>query len=203
MFNNNFKEIRLQRGLTQKEVAAFLHISPQSISKWENGDATPSIEYLPLLARLFNCKIDDFFENEAENTASLAELEKFAGFCRIFEVEKDDPQYIDPVEYMKKNPGWENNCISFFETMKDDKCFTPQTLQSLQKCDYKTAQKTCNILEGIGYLTKAPDSKYYITNADNMGSFVTMIKMAKIFSNIKEIKNKSTDELDAWLDNEM
>ena len=33
MFNNNFKEIRLQRGLTQKEVAAFLHISPQSISK--------------------------------------------------------------------------------------------------------------------------------------------------------------------------
>ena len=50
MFNKNLKRIRLENNLTQKEVADFLHISPQSISKWENGESTTSIDFLPMLA---------------------------------------------------------------------------------------------------------------------------------------------------------
>jgi hypothetical protein len=87
--------------------------------------------------------------------------------------------------------------------MKDEKCFTVQTLQSYQKCDFETAQKICKLLEEMGCLTKAPDSKYYITNAENMGGFISMIKIAKIFANIKELKNKNTDEFKTLLDKEL
>ena len=80
MFNKNLKEIRMKRGLTQREVADFLHISPQSISKWENGEAAPSIEFLPLLAKLFNCKTDDFFSNGNESFVNLSDIEKLAEF---------------------------------------------------------------------------------------------------------------------------
>ena len=200
MFNKNLKQIRLQNNLTQKDVADFLHISPQSISKWENGEATPSIEFLPLLSELFNCKIDDFFANQKHDSINLGDLEKFAEFCRVFNLDKEDPEYVDPAEYMSENSGWEDNCISFFQSMKNEKCFTVQTLQNHQKCDFETAQKICKTLEGIGCLTKAPDSKYYITNAENMGGFISMIKTAKVLAKIKEIKEKSGEELYEWLD---
>lgn len=101
MFNKNLKRIRLENNLTQKDVADFLHISPQSISKWENGEAAPSIEFLPLLAELFNCKTDDFFAKEKRTSVNLCDLEKFAEFNRIFNMSKDDPEYIDPAEYME------------------------------------------------------------------------------------------------------
>ena len=118
-------------------------------------------------------------------------------------MDKNDPEYIDPATYMAENSGWEDNCISFFRSMENEKCFTVQTLQSHQKCDFETAQKICKVLEGMGCLTKAPDSKYYITNAENMGGVISMIKMAKVFANIKELKGKSMDELDKWLDKEL
>ena len=38
-----------------------MNISPQSVSKWENGDALPSILFLPKLAECFGCDINDFF----------------------------------------------------------------------------------------------------------------------------------------------
>ena len=57
MFNKNLKRIRLENNLTQKEVADFLHISPQSISKWENGESTTSIDFLPMLRNFSNVQL--------------------------------------------------------------------------------------------------------------------------------------------------
>ena len=109
MFKKKLKEIRMQNGLTQKEVAEYLCISPQSISKWENGEATPSIEFLPKLSELFNCSIYDF-----------GDIEKFAEFNRVFMTDKEDPAYVDPIAYMAENHGWEDNCIRFFKILEGE-----------------------------------------------------------------------------------
>ena len=37
MFNDNLKRIRLKSGLSQKQLAEYLSISSQSVSKWETG----------------------------------------------------------------------------------------------------------------------------------------------------------------------
>lgn len=55
----NIKRIRLERNLTQEEVATHLGISFQSISKWERGDSYPDIEMLPVLANYFRLSIDE------------------------------------------------------------------------------------------------------------------------------------------------
>ena len=68
MFNERFKAIRKNSGRTQKELAEFLNISPQSVSKWENGEALPGIEYLPLMAKFFSCSIAAFFEDAHESS---------------------------------------------------------------------------------------------------------------------------------------
>ncbi len=47
---NNIKRIRLERGLTQAELAGRLHITAQNVSKWENGLCLPDVNNLCLLA---------------------------------------------------------------------------------------------------------------------------------------------------------
>ncbi len=155
---------------------------------------------MPKLAELFNCRTDDFFAEEKASSIDIGDLEKYAAFCKIFEKDKKDPGYVDPAKYAKENSGWEDNCIAFFKSMKKEKCFTPQTVQKYQGCNFETAQEICSALENMGCLTKAPDSKYYVTNAENMGAFISMIKMAKLFGIIDELKGKSADEIDALLD---
>lgn len=62
MLRESLKQRREELSITQNEVAEYLNISPQSVSKWERGESLPSVEYLPKLAELFYCKIDDLFD---------------------------------------------------------------------------------------------------------------------------------------------
>ena len=64
MFCDNLKRIRKKAGRTQKDIADHLSISAQSISKWENGESLPSVEYLPLLAAFLGCSVNAFFDEE-------------------------------------------------------------------------------------------------------------------------------------------
>ena len=50
--------LRKNRGLTQEDVAGRLCISPQAVSKWENGHTMPELSVLVELAKLFNCTVD-------------------------------------------------------------------------------------------------------------------------------------------------
>ncbi len=49
---------RKELGLTQNQLARFLNISFQAVSKWENGTAYPDIEMLPKLAAALNTTVD-------------------------------------------------------------------------------------------------------------------------------------------------
>ncbi len=57
-FASNFAALRKEKGLTQSEVAERLHVSPQAVSKWENGDSMPDISLLPEIAKLLGTSID-------------------------------------------------------------------------------------------------------------------------------------------------
>ena len=50
--------LRKERGYTQENLAELLNISPQAVSKWENGHALPETALLPLLAKALETSID-------------------------------------------------------------------------------------------------------------------------------------------------
>jgi len=56
--SENLKRCRLLKNLTQEDVAEFLGITPQSISKWERGESYPDITLLPAIANIFETSID-------------------------------------------------------------------------------------------------------------------------------------------------
>lgn len=44
MLNENIKTIRKNKGMTQEELASQLHVTRQTISKWEKGLSVPDAE---------------------------------------------------------------------------------------------------------------------------------------------------------------
>lgn len=70
LIGENIKRKRLEKGLTQEEVARHIGISTQSVSKWERCEGYPDIEILPILANYFKISIDELLG------VSLTEKEK-------------------------------------------------------------------------------------------------------------------------------
>ncbi len=56
--SENLKKYRILKNLTQEDVAGYLGITPQSVSKWERGESYPDITLLPALANIFETSID-------------------------------------------------------------------------------------------------------------------------------------------------
>ena len=56
--SENLKKYRVLKNLTQEDVAEYLRITPQSVSKWERGESYPDITLLPALANIFETSID-------------------------------------------------------------------------------------------------------------------------------------------------
>ena len=55
----NIKNLRAKHKITQDQLATFLGITSQAISRWENGTVYPDIEMLPSIAEFFGVSTDD------------------------------------------------------------------------------------------------------------------------------------------------
>ena len=62
------QKLRKDNSYTQEELADFLGVSRQSISKWESDGAFPETEKLIALAKLYNCSLDYLLRNDYEST---------------------------------------------------------------------------------------------------------------------------------------
>ena len=69
------KELRKERGMTQKELSEKMQVSFQTISKWENGVNLPDITHIPRLAEIFGVSADVILGLEPMKKTS--ELRKF------------------------------------------------------------------------------------------------------------------------------
>ncbi|MCI9543579.1 MAG: helix-turn-helix transcriptional regulator [Acutalibacter muris] len=69
-------DLRKSRGLTQEELAGRLNISPQAVSKWENGRAMPELSLLVELAEALGSTIDAIIFPEAACPAANANFEQ-------------------------------------------------------------------------------------------------------------------------------
>jgi len=58
MLNQQIRELRSARKMTQVELADLLGVSKQSVSNWENDNIQPSIEMLVKLAEVFSVSTD-------------------------------------------------------------------------------------------------------------------------------------------------
>ena len=60
----NILKYRKKKGLSQEDLAQKLGVTFQAVSKWENAKAAPDIAFLPTMADIFGCYIDELFSRE-------------------------------------------------------------------------------------------------------------------------------------------
>lgn len=58
MFGDRLKELRIEKNLTQAQLAKFLNISPSSIGMYEKNRRIPDTETLKRFAKYFNVSVD-------------------------------------------------------------------------------------------------------------------------------------------------
>ena len=58
-FAENIRKLRRENGLTQEQLAEKVGVSFQTVSRWETGVVYPDIELLPVLAELFETRVDE------------------------------------------------------------------------------------------------------------------------------------------------
>lgn len=59
-------KLRTEHNLTQEQLAEVLHVSRQSVSKWELNTSYPDTEKLIKISKLFDCSLDYLLKDEIE-----------------------------------------------------------------------------------------------------------------------------------------
>lgn len=57
-FNERLRDLWLESGLTQKQIAERIHADRKSVSKWISGEFNPNLLYFMRLCRLFRVSAD-------------------------------------------------------------------------------------------------------------------------------------------------
>lgn len=60
------RRLKNEKGLTQKDLADQLHVTFQTISKWENDENEPDVASLKRLAAILECTLDELLNVEIE-----------------------------------------------------------------------------------------------------------------------------------------
>lgn len=64
-FAERFTRLRQDRGYTQQKIAEKLGVTPQAVSKWENGSSLPDAEMIRFIAQLMDCTTDYLLSHQA------------------------------------------------------------------------------------------------------------------------------------------
>ena len=111
------REARINNGLTQKEVAAYLNVTQTAVSDWERSEREPDLETITKLAKLFKVSTDYLLgrdeaqhDNDDEALEFLDEIHKRPEMKTLFQVtrkatKEDIETAVTVVEALKKKRG--------------------------------------------------------------------------------------------------
>lgn len=84
--------LRKEKNITQTELAEYLFLAPQTVSRWEVGSGAPEITLLPKIATFFGVSIDELF--------GLTSLKRTEDLVSKYSVLRDDRSFQEAMEYI-------------------------------------------------------------------------------------------------------
>ena len=171
---DTISQLRKEKGWTQAELASKLLVSDKAVSKWESNKGEPSIEFLPILAQLFDVSLDYLMTGKEKEdkiiTISKLELCAKKDDVDMYKKLNLDADYKDEnsktifhyvFEYESKKLfaylNEDNSCDAFIEYYGDDKdmmekffymqiiCDNRNLINDLVKLDYVDAMNNAGL----------------------------------------------------------
>ena len=158
MFHERLKELRVKCGKKQKDLAEFLNISAQSVSKWEKGEALPSITYLPKIAQFYQCDVNAFFAETIKPSAGKKtqpmtqdEYEVFFEVAKCVLVDNQSDKEL--VEFLENHPAVKEEMIEIIQKNTRNYAKRQQTFFKRQQNHtfLSPEQATAKMVEKIMY----------------------------------------------------
>lgn len=85
------KYYREKNQFTQKDVAAVLHVTPQTISKWERNKSYPDVDQLVSLSELYKVSVDKLIGRAKPSFLDyLANAQNLKNYYGVLTVKEDD-----------------------------------------------------------------------------------------------------------------
>lgn len=67
----SIKKYRVEKGITQEQLAERLHVTRQAVSNWEIGKTQPDIETLSTLAECFEISVEELIYGKAPQSSNI------------------------------------------------------------------------------------------------------------------------------------
>lgn len=82
--------LRKEKSITQTELAEYLFLTPQTVSRWEVGNGAPEITLLPRIATFFGVSIDELF--------GMTSIEQAEDLVSKYSVLRDERSFQEAME---------------------------------------------------------------------------------------------------------
>lgn len=92
-FGKRLKSLRLEKGISQKELATIINISHTNISKYESNSLEPNIQIIDKLANYFDVSVDYLLGRTlARKQVDTLAFHSIPGYENLSD---EDRQYVD------------------------------------------------------------------------------------------------------------
>lgn len=68
MFGDVLRQLRISAGLSQKDIAKKVCVTPQAVSKWERNQSTPDPDQVAIIASMLGVSADTLLDRKPQNT---------------------------------------------------------------------------------------------------------------------------------------
>ena len=189
-FNEHLKRIRAVSKTTQQDLADYLSISVQSVSKWEKGTSYPSIEFLPKIAEFYSCSVNAFFSDyelqafeqfapldKDQEILLLQALLKQTGIFKDLREKEESEEYIEPEETL---PIESLFLPALYNLLKENDVFTCAKIQINLGVGYGLAARILDAMEKMGIVVFDEEEKTRIVIKDKIDLLLPYFAYNKI-----------------------
>lgn len=152
--------LRKEKQITQTELAEYLYLTPQTISRWEVGSGTPEISLLPKIASFFGISIDELF---GQTSISRAE-----DMVMKYSVLRDDRTFREAMDCLNSqiqtiDASLDNEMKNASELQKDRDQLQVLKVHLLLQQGWESLERALKIVDSFVEKTKDnPDEAWYL-----------------------------------------
>ena len=178
----NLKKFRAEKGLTQEDIANYLNITPQSVSKWEREETYPDITFLPALANILDVSLDQLLSmDHIRSEKAKWSVHNYAtNFMRSGEYGMAEETYRKALTVYPNDPGFILGLASVLALKGDTKEAITLTERGLPLSDKEKQKATmrallCFLYAKAGQTEMAEKLAYRLPHTRESREYVTPI----------------------------